>query len=335
MRSSFRRMVISVLWAIVTATALAATADDANEQLKAALRRDVGEGCEIRETAHWLIASKADVKWVDAAARMLERTHDFFFEQFKKAGFEPQPLRQTLVCVLLGDQEEFAQYLERVRDSSGQPAAAVQPAPDNRPEPGKAKRPAGLGSYSERTNQIQMCDIRAIVRKSARPQSTSRAELENVVRIAHEAAHQLSFNTDILKQRTGYPMWLGEGLAANFEFSDADQPFGPLTDNLSLRVGQLKQLDADGKLMPLKQMVTMSPYEAHQPDNKGLTYVQGCAFFRFLFRQRPKQLRQYLAAWADRPRGPVRRSQVLEVFEAAFGPIDELEKDWRQSLNAL
>jgi hypothetical protein len=324
-----------VLWVALLAAASAAHAEDANEQLKATLRKDAGEGCEIRDTGHWLIVYKADPKWVDASAKMLERTHDLFFEQFKKAGFEPQPLGQKLVCVLLGEQEAFTKYLERVRDSAGQSPFAEPPAPDSRPRPGGAKRPAGLGSYSERTNRIQMCDIRAIPRKVGPSEDSARADLENVARIAHEAAHQLSFNCGILKQHVGYPMWLAEGLATNFEFSDAEKPFGPLTDNLSPRAARLRQLDADGKIMALKQMVTMSPYEAHQPGNKGPTYVQGWGLVQFLFTERPKQLKQYLAALAERPRGPQRRSEALATFEAAFGPVDELEKHWKAFLKRL
>jgi len=324
-------MAILIVWAVLVATGFAAPAEDVNEPLKATLRKQVGDGCQIRETNHWLIAHSADPRWVDAAAKMLERTHDLFFEQFKKAGFEPQPVERRLVCVLLGKQEEFVQYLERVQDSVGQSSPAKQP----RSEPGKAKRRVGLGSYSERTNRIQMCDIGAILPQPNRTRDTARLELENVARLAHEAAHQLSFNTGILKRRIGYPMWLGEGLAANFEFSDAEKPFGPLTTNLSPRAARLKQLWADGKVVPLKQMVTMSPYEAHQPENKGPTYVQGWGLFRFLFTERPQQMKQYLAALADRPRGPVRRSEVLATFEAAFGPIDELDHGWEQFLKRL
>jgi len=269
MCSGFKRVAIIMLWAVLVAAGFAAFAEDVNEPLQATLRKQVGDGCQIRETEHWLIVHHADPKWVDAAAKMLERTHDLFFQQFKKAGFEPQPPGQKLVCVLLGKQEDFVQYLERARDSVGQPAAAEQPAA----EPGKAKPRAGLGSYSERTNRIQMCDIRGILPQPSRTRDAARLEWENVARIAHEAAHQ--------------------------------------------------------------QLVTMSPSEARQPENKGPTYVQGWGLFRFLFTERPQQLKKYLAALAARPRGPVRRSEVLATFEAAFGPVDELDRDWQQFLKRL
>ncbi|MBM4019479.1 MAG: DUF1570 domain-containing protein [Planctomycetes bacterium] len=275
---------------------------------------------------------KADPKWVEAAASLLERTHDLFFEQFTKAGFEPQPLRQKLVCVLLGSPEEFAQYLERVRDSAGQPPAGEQPAAGGGQVPAGPKRPVGLGSYSERTNRIQMCDIRAIPRKGDRPGDAARADPENVARIAHEAAHQLSFNCGILTPRGGCPLWLAEGLAANFEFSDAARPFGPLTDNFSPRAGRLKQLYAAGETPPLRQVVTQSPYESRQPGNKGANYVMGWGLFRFLFTERPGQLKRYASAVADRPRNA---REALAAFEAAFGPVDELEVGWRQFLKRL
>ena len=335
MQSSRGRRAASALSALLLAAGCVAQAADGIEQLRETLRKEAGEGCEVRDTAHWLIVSKADPKWVDAAAKMLERTHDLFFEQFKKAGFEPQPLREKLVCVLFGEPDGFAKYLERVRGSGGErPAAEAAPSKPPSRSAG-TKRPSGLGSYSERTNRIQMCDIHAIARRPARLDDPAEAELQNVVRIAHEAVHQLSFNSGILKRDVGYPMWLGEGLAANFEFSDPGKPFGPLTENLSPRAARLKRLHAEGKVMPLKQLITMSPAEARQADNKGPSYVQGWGLVRFLFTERPKQLRQYLALLADRPRGPQRRSEVLATFERAFGPVDELEKPWQEFLKRI
>ena len=295
-RISLGRTAVPVLWGAFVAAAFVARAEDAAEQLKATLRKDVGEGCEIRDTDHWLIAYKADPKWVDAAAKMLERTHELFFEQFKKAGFEPHPPKQKLVCVLLGEQEAFAKYLERVRDTAG-PSAPDEPRPQAKPK--DSKRPAGLGSYSGRTNRIQMCDMRSIAENTGRSMGPAKVDQENIVRVAHEATHQLSFNCGILNPR-GCPMWLAEGLATNFEFSDAEKPFGPLTDNLSPRAARLKQLDADGKILSLKQIVTMSPAEAHQPANKGPTYAAGWGLVRLLFTERPKQFKQYLAAMAER-----------------------------------
>jgi hypothetical protein len=330
-RNSFKRATIVALWAIFVATGFAASAEDASEALKMTLRIQVGDGCQIRETPHWLIAHNADPQWVDGAAEMLERTHDLFFEQFRKAGFNPQPLGQKLVCVLLGKQEAFAQYLERVRDVADQSPPTEQAVPNA----GKVKPRVGLGSYSEHTNRIQMCDIRDIVPPAAQTRLGTDLERQNVARISHEAAHQLSFNTGVLKQHAGYPTWLGEGLATNFEFSDADKPFGPLTANLSPRADRLRQFCADGKLLPLRQIVTMSPYEAHQPANKGPVYIEGWGLFRFLFTEHPQQLKQYITALTDRPRGPVRRSEVLATFESAFGPSDELNQGWKQFLQCL
>jgi hypothetical protein len=303
------------------------------DQRKAALLKECGEGFEVRETDHWLIVYKADPKWVDSAAKMLERTHDLYFEQFGKAGFELQPLRQKLVCVLIGKQEDFAKYLDALRQATGRPPP-TEPQPAGQ-EPRARQAPVGLGSYSGQTNRIQLCDIHSIPRNPNRPVSDARLDLENVARISHEAAHQLSFNTGLLKPQTGYPMWLGEGLAANFEFTDADKPFGPLTANLSPRAGRLRQLFAEGQIASIKSMVTLSPSASRQPDNKGPTYVQGWGLFRFLITERPKQLKQYLADLAARPRSPRNAAEALAAFEAAFGPVDDIEKDWQQFFKRL
>jgi hypothetical protein len=310
----------------------ASPAAETADQRKAALLKECGEGFEVRETDHWLIVHKADPNWVDSAAKMLERTHDLYFEQLGKAGFELQPLGQKLVCVLIGNQEDFTQYLDALRKATGRPPPAEQPPAGQAPLARQA--PLGLGSYSGQTNRIQLCDIHSIPRPPDRPVSAARLDLENIARISHEAAHQLSFNTGLLKQKMGYPLWLGEGIAANFEFTDADKPFGPLTANLSPRATRLRQLFAEGKIEPVKSMVTLSPSAARQPDNKGPTYVQGYGLFRFLITERPKQLKQYLSDLATRSRPPANAGQALAAFEAAFGPVDDIEKDWQRFLRA-
>jgi len=308
----------------------AAPAAQTDAQRRAALLQDCGDGAQIRETAHWLIGYKADPKWVDEAAKMLERTYDHFFEQFRKAGFDPKPPGEKLICVLLDTQEDFERYRERVRDTAGQPPLAEDPAAA--PGPGGRPSRVGKGSYSSRTNRIQMCDSRSLPRNPNRPADPDRTEWANVVRIAHEAAHQLSFNTGILKQRWGYPLWLGEGLACNFEFTDPAKPFGPLTDNLSPRAAGLARLLADGKILPLRRLITMSPQESHQAENSGLVYVQGWALFRFLMAERPAQFKAYVAALTDRPRPPRNGGEALAAFEGALGPVEDLEKDWQQFL---
>lgn len=297
-------------------------APDDNARQKAALIGECGAGFEIHETAHWIIAHKADPAWVDASARMLERTHDAFFDQFRKAGFEPRPLTRKLVCVLIGTQEDFAAYMAAVRGASDRPA---QGAARGR------RAPAGLGSYSGKSNRIQLCDIRSIRRG---PRAVGDAEMarQNVARIAHEGAHQLSFNTGILRAQ-GCPMWVAEGLACNFEFTDADKPFGPLTDNLSPRAAHLGRLMAEGRVDPLRRIVTMPPQVAHEADNMGPTYVQGWGLFRFLITGRPRQLKAYLADLASRERGPANGAQAMAMFESAFGPVGDLERDWRSFLD--
>jgi hypothetical protein len=88
-------------------------------------------------------------------------------------------------------------------------------------------------------------------------------------------------------------------------------------------------------IAPIKSIVTMSPSAAHQPDNKGPTYVQGWGLFRFLITERPKQFKQYLADLAARSRSPANAREALAAFEAAFGPVDDIEKDWQQFLKRL
>ena len=77
----------------------------ARRKKSAELLEEFGEGYKILTTRHWILVYKADVEWVKACGKMLERTHDTFVATFEKAGFKLKKLEEDLVGVLIG--EEF------------------------------------------------------------------------------------------------------------------------------------------------------------------------------------------------------------------------------------
>ena len=290
----------------------------ARRKKSAELIKEFGEGYKVLTTRHWILVYKADVEWVKACGEMLERTHDTFVATFEKAGFKLNKLEEDLVGVLIGDEKDFREYMERKRSQSG------------RSGPPRA----GGGVYSGRTNRITFFDDRT--RQRSRSGSNSRPpDLVNMSKAAHEGAHQLAFNMGLHKRGGRYPPWVVEGLAANFEMQDASKPFGPYSKNLSLRRRGLLKLLERGKTLPLKDFVAMRKPRDPQPGELGLIYSQGWGLFRFLLLHYPGKLQGYLESFtaegSERPSPEVFRRR----FEKAFGPFSKVEKSWGAFLGEL
>lgn len=289
---------------LIFAGPAAATAQSEAEKLL----EEFGDGYETRDTEHWIIVSKAEKDFVDQVEATLERTHEVFFEQFENLGMELKPVRERLVCILIGNHEEFVKYVQDLRGNE----------------------PRGGGFYSSKTNRIIFFDNRT---KKDRRGPAERAEKNNFGKTAHEAAHQLAFNTGVQKRGAGYPAWMGEGLASNFEPKSPDAKFGMFDAPPSTRTRALPKMEKRVGLFPLEEFVSMT-----RPKDKkktGVMYAQGSAFFRFLANERPKELVAYLGAMATRKRGKPKQEEWARIFAESFGPPEDLEEPWKKFLKTL
>ena len=290
----------------------------ARKKKSAELLKEFGEGYKIFTTRHWVLVYKADVEWVKACGEMLERTHDTFVATFEKAGFKLKKLEEDLVGVLIGEEKDFREYMERKRSQSG------------RSGPPRG----GGGVYSGRTNRITFFDDRT--RERSRSGSKSRPpDLVNMSKAAHEGAHQLAFNLGVQQRGGRYPPWVGEGLAANFEMQDAGKPFGPYTKNLSLRRRNLLKLHERGKTVSLEEFVVKRRPRDPAPGELGLIYSQGWGLFRFLLLNYPDKLQGYLESFVAEGAGRPSPQLFRRRFEDSFGTFGKVEKQWQAFLGDL
>ena len=290
----------------------------ARNKKSAELLKEFGEGYKIFTTRHWILVYKADVEWVKSCGEMLERTHDTFVATFEKAGFKLKKLEEDLVGVLIGEEKDFREYMERKRSQSG------------RSGPPRG----GGGVYSGRTNRITFFDDRT--RERSRSGSKSRPpDLVNMSKAAHEGAHQLAFNLGVQQRGGRYPPWVGEGLAANFEMQDAGKPFGPYTKNLSLRRRNLLKLHERGKTVSLEEFVVKRRPRDPAPGELGLIYSQGWGLFRFLLLNYPDKLQGYLESFVAEGAGRPSPQLFRRRFEDAFGTFGKVEKQWQAFLGDL
>jgi hypothetical protein len=167
--------------------------------------------------------------------------------------------------------------------------------------------------------------------------------------VIHEATHMLLHRRDILAATADTPLWLAEGLAGSFEPVDPARRFGP-TRPSNGRTVEFRDRLAEGWRPELRSMIVVE--EMPDAEDLGFFYASSAALCSWLVRNRPDDMRRYLermprrlepglrVASIDPETGQRQHGMVFDVatgtlvhpwlanFEAAFGNVDQLERDW-------
>jgi hypothetical protein len=153
-----------------------------------------------------------------------------------------------------------------------------------------------------------------------------------LVKLVHEAGHQLSFNTGLLKRRVMYPMWATEGLAMFFERSLVSQ-YCNYCRYRNLRSRRLARLYRGNRLIRLEEFCSMScvDEDACAID----VYAEAWGLFEFLCEHRQDSLRQYFTSLYVLEPGWRSKQTLHDEFIRAFGPLDELDRQWTAFLETL
>jgi hypothetical protein len=267
---------------------------------------------------------------------------------FGDAGFRPAELSERLLCVIFGQQHEFADYARQVDrvDMSwsrgyysartnriaifDERTAAVlsrglAPREPTTPLPPTDSVPADAAQLVLRTGPSDPPDTTAR-RLVERSQEGARIAALNTAKTAHEAAHQLAFNSGLQKRGVMYPLWVAEGLATSFEPADLDAPFGPGEDNPSRRRHLIEAAQAE--LLPLSEFVVLTRVPKGGAQMVVEVYAQAWGLFHFLFTTRPAELRAYMAALAALEPGARDEGTLRREFVDAFGALPALQAAW-------
>jgi Protein of unknown function (DUF1570) len=315
-------------------------------------------GMKLHVTDHFLIVYDTDQTWALNRAALLEKAHDVFYATFSRAGFKPLPLSQRLVCLLYADHDEYLNYARTVDHADMGWAGGYYSVRsnritffDDRQNPQFAdvqKHIADLDTVTaDLRHQIRNAPTTAEAIEARRKLEAAMKEQDfyrnrvnaiagftNTAKTVHEATHQLAFNSGIQRRDVGYPFWLAEGIATNFETEDPAKPFGPLQPNLIRREGVRRML-ADNQLIPLNIQVAVGSAPSDDQQLLSDLYDQTWALFGFIYRYHRDELRQYLDSFNHldhSPRGP---QQLREQFTDAFGDIDALQTQFRKYLERL
>jgi hypothetical protein len=247
---------------------------------------------QVSASAHFRILASPGVRPAADACARLEAIRDAFYSSARAAGYQPAPADQPLTWRLIATRADYDAYALRVdcRDASSLD-----------------------GHYSARSSEVVLFGPRPGV---------------DVVRLAHEAAHQLAFSSGLQRKGVAYPFWVAEGLATCCEGDGTDYGFG--SPNPARR-GRLMDAWRGGRLEPLSEFVKRVQPDSCDNGKLRDLYAQAWGLFACLSERRPEQLPAYMAKLA----GPGPRQPLEAGFEDAFGSPSELEAQWRTFLQGL
>ena len=281
------------------------------------LRLPVGlnDGFSAKLTDHFLIAHDTTPAEAKKLADQLETGFQNFRIFFEKAGFELQLLQERLAWIHFSDSEHYSSYALRADKMDLSHLRGYYSAKTNRvaiigPHSG------GSTDTSEPVRAVQSFDIAAMAGDETDMQS---------VKVAHELAHQLAFNTGLQKRGVMYPLWVSEGLATQFETELS------CCSNNTARKDRLLKMRARGRLIPLDEFISITRLPVGQAMGEDI-YAQAWGFFNFLLKSRPRQLKNYMDVLCNVQPGFRPSSVIYKEFTDSFGSPDLLYKEWIRSV---
>jgi hypothetical protein len=260
----------------------------------------------VSRTAHYLGIGDAPDAFRAEALRLCEDVARDYLDDFLARGFAITPPAHRLTVVILADAGAFAALLGT--------------------EPGTAVG----GLYDLETNRLVVYDYRSQGRAAA-----PRAGRANTIALAHEATHQLTFNSGLLDRQGDVPLCISEGLAMFVEVRPPSGKSPPGQPNPGRLQGLVLGLRRGLSWIPVETLIAADgPLggDAGAPAQQ-LAYAQSWLLVYHLMKdpERLPRFRDYLAA--IRPRRNA--DQRIEDARRALGDLDRLDRDLKARARKL
>ena len=326
-------------------------------------------GFKIKRTAHYRICYNTSEAFVQRIAPFLEKVYQGFYRWFESHGFDIHLTQNRLEAILFDSAEEFTAYISKaaeIPEDRARNFAGLYIPQENYMVFADATTQANYkilkkqflrlekqiinlqemvyGPYSSfvvefpdghketlgRGQAIALIERdRAQVTKLLQKVVTVYND-ENLTTNAHEATHQLSFNTGLFNRKANVPRWLAEGMAMFFEVAYQGKYLGARSINKK-RLKQFKSAAEANYLTPLEKFIS----EDMPMGRAG--YVQAWAFYHFLVNEKEKEFADYMKIISRLPEGEeISSEERLKHFRSAFGTdILALEKEWMEYMKTL
>jgi hypothetical protein len=285
---------------------------------------------------------------------LLERTHHQFLRFCRRLGLEPRPLRHRLVAVIFDRRDAYQHFAQR-HDGVADAALAGYYAPRNdrvviynvESNPSVVAARAQLDELHQQVRDLASAatdaarigradEAHSLQRDVARYQQhlahhrrrvDAFADESSTATSIHEATHQLLFHTGVQSSGVEYPLWISEGLATSFESEAPLESFGPDREYAPRRE-DFRRLLVKDRLLPLHRLITLTITTEAGGALMHVAYHQSYALITWMYRFRSEELAAYLRAMASEPAGRPTPERHRAIFEAAFGDLETLERDW-------
>jgi len=326
-------------------------------------------GFKIKRTAHYLICYNTSEDFVQRTGRFLEKVYHEYYRWFESSGFDVHLTQDRLEVILFNSGEEFTAYISKdakIPEDWARNFAGLYLPEENyiifadattRPSYKILKKrllflerqimnlqQKVYGPYSSfvvefpdgHRETLSKRETIALIHRDRDEVTKLLTKVvtmyndENLTTNAHEATHQLSFNTGLLNRKANVPRWLAEGMAMFFEVSHRGKYLGARSVN-KMRLKRFKSVARANHLIPLKEFIS-----GDMP--MGLaSYAQAWAFYHFLVNEKEKEFADYMKIISLLPENKeISPEERLRHFRSAFGnDILALEKEWMEYMKTL
>ena len=262
---------------------------------------------KISKSPNYLAIGDASESFRAVTLRDCEGVAADYLDYYKAQGFDVHRPDRRLIVVTLADDRSFIAFVF--------PHSKM---PINKPGPA----PPIHGLYNRENNRLIVYDHRALG-----PQFGPRPAYQNIRTTAHEATHQLTFNTGLLKRKGDVPLCIVEGLAM---YSEVRKTTGRTTpgENNTLRLSDLaSQQRFKIPWVPVASLLAEDSHLRLPARESLLGYAEGWLLVDFLLKDKAKlpAFRAYLAAIRER-KAPTFRVQDAEKH---LGDLNVLNQELR------
>lgn len=290
------------------------------DELSKFLLTELGSEFTIHRTSHYVICSSANADYAQWCGKLLERLHLGFDKFWSDRIPDWNPPKRPLTAILFASREQFEAYL--LTDTAGQATGAQ-------------------GYYSVRSNRMLLYPIDTdLTGVGGDPQDRIQRDASRypaaISTVIHEAVHQLAFNYNLQTRYADNPVWFSEGLAMYFETPDLDTHIGwrSIGKINPVRLDRYRSIAQDGPV-DLKSLIAVDD-RFRDPQTAIDAYAEAWALHFFLIRTQKERYLGYLNTLREKSqlKWDTPEQRVAD-FEAAFGPLELLERSQRKYILKL
>ena len=249
-----------------------------------------------KRSKHYLAIGNAPDDYLKITLIDCETVALDYMDHFRKKGFELAYPDDRLTAVVLADEREYVKFLGR--------------------------DPNALGLYWHNTNWLVVQDFRNV------PMYARRGGAVNLRVLAHEATHQLTFNTGLLNRVGDTPGCIAEGLGSYGEIRKPDVRVEPGQVN-NKRLDDLAHMRRALGWIPLEKLLTDDVMRRPSNSNEQeLYYAQSWLLVHYMLSDatRLPQFRDYLKTIFKRKNSKAR----LEDAHAHWGDLEKLDVELKR-----